>query len=139
MPCRLKKKPSWRSFCFSAAQSLPSPRETLIKCPPFLPWTATHCTVSPFIPDCTGNSTARLQSASNRLSSLPPSDIQVRTDGSVPYLFGPGGAGVHVTCSKCHTSNSLSFSTSPIASSFTAETFALKQGLDWRTNHLMTG
>ena len=26
----------------------------------------------------------------------------------------------------------------PIASSFTAETFALKQGLDWCTNHLMT-
>ena len=107
-------------------------------CPPFPPWTATHFTVSPFIIDCTGNSTARLQSASNRLSSLPPSDIQVWTDGSVPSLFGPGGAGVYVTCSKCHTSNSLSFSTGPIASSFTAETFALKQSLDWGTNHLMT-
>ena len=69
--CRLKKKPSWRSFCSSATQSLPSPPETLIMCPPFSPWTATHFTVSPFIPDCTGNSTSRLQSASNRLSSLP--------------------------------------------------------------------
>ena len=67
----------------------------------------------------------------------PPSDIQVWTDGSVPSLFGPGGAGVYLTCSKCHTSNSLSFSTGPIASSFTAETFALKQGLDWRTSHLV--
>ena len=66
----------------------------------------------------------------------PPSDIQVWTDGSVPSLFGPGGAGVYVTCSKCNTSNFLSFSTSPIASSFTAETFALKQGLDWCTSHL---
>ena len=47
-------------------------------------------------------------------------------------------AGAEVTCSKCHTSNSLSFSTGPIASSFTAETFALKQGLNWCTNHLMT-
>ena len=107
-------------------------------CPPFTPWTATHFTVSLFIPDCTGNSTARLQSASNRLSSLLPSDIQVWTDVSVPSLFGPGGAGMYVTCSKCHTSNFLSFSTGPIASSFTAETFALKQGLDWCTNHLMT-
>ena len=107
-------------------------------CPPFPPWTATHFTVSPFIPDCTGNSTARLQSASSRLSSLPPSDIQVWTDGSVPSLFGPGGAGVYVTCSKCNTSNSLSFSTGPIASCFTAETFALKQGLDWCTSDLMT-
>ena len=137
VPCRLKK-PCWRSFCSSAAQSLPSPSETLIMCPPFPPWTATHFTVSPFIPDCTRNSTARLQSDSNRLSSLPPSDIQVWTDGSVRSLFGPGGAGVYVTCSKCNTSYSLSFSTGPIASSSTAETFALKQGLDWCTSHLMT-
>ena len=78
-------------------QSLPSPRETLIMCPPFLPWTTTHFTVSPLISDCTGISTARLQSASNRLSSLPPSDIQVWTVGSFPSLFGPGGAGVYVT------------------------------------------
>ena len=92
----------------------------------------------PFIPDCTGNSTARLQIASSRLSSLPPSDIQVWTDGSVPSLFGPGGAGLYVTCSKCNTFNSLSFSSGPIASSFTAETFALKQGLAWCTSHLMT-
>ena len=107
-------------------------------CPPFTPWIATHFTVSPFIPNYTDNSPARLQSASNRLSSLPPSDIQVWTDGSVPPFFGPGGAGVYVTCSKCHTSNSLSFSTGSITSSFTAETFALKQGLDWCANYLMT-
>ena len=37
-----------------------------------------------------------------------------------------------------NTSNSLSFSAGPIASSFTAETFALKQGLAWCTSHLMT-
>ena len=86
----------------------------------------------------TGSSTARLQIASSRLSSLPPSDIQVWTDGSVPSLFGPGGAGVYATCSKCNTSHSLSFSSGPIASSFTAETFALKQGLAWCTSHLMT-
>ena len=106
--------------------------------PPFPPWTTTHFTVSPFISDCTDNSTARLQAASSRLSSLPQSDIKVWTDGSVPSLFGPGGAGVYVTCSKCNTSNSLSFSSGPIASSFTAETFALKQGLVWCTSHLMT-
>ena len=57
LPCRLKKKPSWRSFCSSATQSLPSPHETLIMCPPFPPWTATHFIISPFIPNCTGNST----------------------------------------------------------------------------------
>ena len=138
VPRRLKKKPSWRSSCSSATQPLPSPRESLITCPPFPPWSTTHFTVSPFIPDCTGSSTARLQIASSRLSSLPPSDIQVWTDGSVPSLFGPGGAGVYATCSKCNTSHSLSFSSGPIASSFTAETFALKQGLAWCTSHLMT-
>ena len=106
--------------------------------PPFPPWTTTHFTVSSFIPDCLGNSTARLQSASSRLSSLLPSDFQVWTDGSLPTLFGPSGAGVYDTYSKCNTSNSLSFSTGPIASSFTAETFALKQGLDWCTSHLTT-
>ena len=68
----------------------------------------------------------------------PPSNIQIWTDGSVPFFFGPGGAGACVTCSKCNTSNSLSFSTGPIASSFTAETFALKQGLVWCTSHLMS-
>ena len=138
VPCRLKKKPSWRSSCSSATLPLPSPRESLITCPPFPPWSTIHFTVSPFIPDCTGSSTARLQIALNRLSSLPPSDIQVWTDGSVPSLFGPGGAGVYATCSKCNTSHSLSFSSGPIASSFTAETFALKQGLAWCTSHFMT-
>ena len=44
---------------------------------------------------------------------------------------------MYVTCSKCNTSYSLSFSSGPIASSFTAETFALKQGLDWCTSHLV--
>ena len=138
VPCRLKKNPSWRSFCSSATQPLPSPRETLIMCPPFPPMDCNPLHSSPFIPDCKGNSTVRLQFASSRLSFLPPSDIQVWTDGSVPSLFGPGGAGVYFTCSKCHTSNFLSFSIDPIASSFTAETFALKQGLDWCTSHLMT-
>ena len=75
VPCRLKKKPCWRSFCSSATQPLPSPRESLITSPPFPPWSTTHFTVSPFIPDCTGSSTARLQTASSRLSSLLPSRL----------------------------------------------------------------
>ena len=91
------------------------PHERLWSCAPLFPH-GLQPTVSPFNPDCTGNRTARLQSASNRLSSLPPSDIQVWTNGSVPSLFGPGGAGVYVTCSKCHTSNFLFFSTGPMPS-----------------------
>ena len=67
----------------------------MITCQPFPPWSTTHFSVSPFIPDCSGNSTSRLQIASSGLSSLPPSDVQVLTDGSVPFLFGPGGAGMY--------------------------------------------
>ena len=137
VPCRLKKKPSWRSLCSSATQPLPSPHETLIMCPPFPPWTTTNFTVSPFIPDCTGNSTARPRLLQSDYPPSPPSDIKVWTDGSVPSLFGTNGAGVYATCSKRNTSNSLSSSIGPIASSFTAETFALKQGLVWCASHLM--
>ena len=65
VPNRLRRRPSWKSFCSSATQPLPFSCETLITCPPFPPWSTTHFTVSSFIPDCTGNSTARLQSASS--------------------------------------------------------------------------
>ena len=138
VPCRLNKKPSWRSFCFSATQPLPSPRETLIMCPLSPHGLQPTSLFPPSFPTAQATVQPDSSSASSRLSSHPPSDIQVWTDGSVPSLFGPGGAGVYVTCSKCNTSNSLSFSTGPIASSFTAETFALKQGLDWCTSHLIT-
>ena len=87
VPCRLKKKPPWRSFCSLATQPLLSPCETLITCPPFPPWSTTHFTVSPFIPNCTGNSTARLQTASSRLSSLPRLISKYGlTDLSPPFL-----------------------------------------------------
>ena len=63
--------------------------------PPFSPMVHNPLQCFPFIPDCSGNSTSRLQTASSGLSSLPPSDIQVLTDGSVPSLFGHGGAEVY--------------------------------------------
>ena len=107
-------------------------------CPPFPPWTATHFTVSPLHSRLHRQQFSQTPVCFKQTVSLPPSNIQVWTDGSVPSIFGPGGAGVYATLSKCHTSNSLSFSIGPIASSFTAETFALKQSLDWCTNHLMT-
>ena len=138
VPCRLQKEPTWRSFCSSATQSLPSPCKTLIMCFPFPPWTATHITVSPLHSRLHRQQYSPTTVCFKQTILPPPSDIQVWTDGSVPSLFGPGGAGVYVTCSKCNTSYSLSFSTGPIASSFAAETFALKKGLDWCTSHLMT-
>ena len=95
---------------------------------PFPPWTTTHFTISPFIPDRTGNNT--IQSASNRLSS-PPSDIQVWTDGSVPSFLVP----VVLECMS-HAPNA----THPIPCPFPLvqlpPTSQLK--LDWCTSHLMT-
>ena len=82
----------------------------------------------------TAQATVQLDSSLHQ-TDYPPSPVL--TDDSVPSLCGPGVAGVYVTCSKCNSSNSLSFSSGPIASSFTAETFALKQGLVWCTSHLM--
>ena len=67
---------------------------------------------------------------------LPLTDVEVWTDGSVPSLFGAGGSGVHATCCKCFSSFSFSFSAGPIASSFTAETYALVHGLRWCEQHL---
>ena len=62
-PVDYRRNPSCRSLCSSATQPLPSPRKSLITCPLFPPWSTTHFSVSPFIPDCSGNSTSRLQIA----------------------------------------------------------------------------
>ena len=95
VPCRLKKKPSWRSLCSSATQPLPSPRESLITCPLFPHGPQPTSVFPPSFPTAQATVHRDSQIASSGLSSLPPSDIQVWTDGSVPYLFGPGGAGVY--------------------------------------------
>ena len=137
VPCRLTKKSSWRSFCSSATQSLPSPRETLIMCPLY-PMDCNPLHRFPLHSRLHRQQYSPTPVCFKQTILSPPSDIQVWTDGSVPSLFGPGGAGVYVTCSKCNTSYFLSFSTGPIASIFTTETFALKQGLVWFTSHLMT-
>ena len=140
VPCRLKKKPSWRSFCSSATQSLPSPRETLIMCPSY-PHELQP--TSPFPPSFP-TAQATVQPDSSLLQTdYRPSPLLISKYGlmvlSPPFLVPMVlDSGVYVTCSKCNTSNSLSFSTGPIASSFTVETFALKQGLDWCSSHLMT-
>ena len=84
---------------------------------------------------------SRVLTVSLLQADYPPSTLLISkyglTDLSSPFLVP-----VVLECtshvSNGNTSNSLSFSTGPIASSFTSETFALKQGLDWCTSHLMT-
>ena len=58
------------------------------------------------------------------LDSLPPCNLVVYTDGSVPFLFDKGGSGVLVNCSLCDTEAILSFSAGPVCSNFFAEACA---------------
>ena len=101
VPCRLKKKPSWKSFCSSATQPLPSPSETLIMCPPFPQWTATHFTVSPFIPA----SQATVQPDSSLLQAdYPPSPLLISKYGLTADLSPPFLVPVVLECMS-HTPN----------------------------------
>ena len=98
VPCRLKK-PSWRSFCSSATQSLPSTRETL-SCAPLSPMDCNPLHRFPLHSRLHRQQYSPTPVCFKQTILPPPSDIQVWTDGSVSSLFGPGGAGVYVTCSK---------------------------------------
>ena len=86
--CRLKKKPSWRSFCSSATQPLPSPCETLITCPLFPPMVhnSLHC-----FPPSFPTAQATVQPDSKLLQAdYPPSPRLISkhglTDLSPPFL-----------------------------------------------------
>ena len=57
----------------------------------------------------------RQGAAHANVDSLPPHDLVIRTDGSVPLSFGKGGSGV---LSHCGSEATLSFSAGPVCSSF---------------------
>ena len=85
--CRLKKKPSWRSFCSLATQPLPSPREILIMCPPFPHALQPTSLFPPSFP----TAQATVQPDSNLLQAdYPPSFLLISkyelTDLSPPFL-----------------------------------------------------
>ena len=67
------------------------------------------------------------------LNSLPPHDLVLWTDGSVP--FGKSGSGVLANCSLCGTEATLSFSAGPICLSFSAEACAILHALCWSRQH----
>ena len=69
------------------------------------------------------------------LDSLPPHNLVLRTEGSVPFPFGKDGPGVLANCSLCGTEATLSFSAGPVYSSFSAETCAILQDLRWSRQH----
>ena len=130
---------SWRSFCLghSLSNALPASREPLVLCPPFPPWNPPTLTVNTSIPHCSKATPQqeRYDLAVQHIQSLEHTGVTLWTDGSVPSLFGQGGAGVFMQCSKCSTSHSISSPAGPISSSFTAEISALLIGLDWCVAH----
>ena len=69
------------------------------------------------------------------LDSLPPHDLVLWTDGSVPFRFGKGGSGVLANCSLCGTEATLSFSAGPVCSSFSAEACAILHTFCWSRQH----
>ena len=76
---------------------------------------------------------SRQGAALAHLDSLPPHDLVLWTDGSVP--FGKGGCGVLANCSLCGTEATLSFSAGPVCSSFSAEAWAILHALCWSRQH----
>ena len=81
------------------------------------------------------SSLSRQGAALAHLDSLPPHDLVLWTDGSVPFPFGKGGSGVLANCSLCGTEVTLSFSAGPICSSFFAEACAILHALCWSRQH----
>ena len=60
----------------------------------------------------------------------------LRTESSVPLLFGKGGNGVLDNCSLFGTEATLFFSVGPVCSSFFAEACAILHALCWSWQHL---
>ena len=113
-------------------------REALVACPPFPPWNLLSFTVestlstpcSRFDPFLSHQGAARAH-----LDSLPPHDVVLWTDGSVPFSFGKDGSGVLANCSHCGTEVTLSFPAGPVCSSFSAEACAILHAPCWSRQH----
>ena len=132
---------SWRFLCSShpLTPALSSPREPLVLCPPFPPWNPPTFSVSLSLPiPCSRSDPPLVRSglANSFVSSLPPSDLTIWTDGSVLGLFGPGGSGIFIECTSCSSSFSLSFSAGAVCSSYVSEVGAIHHALSWTVSHL---
>ena len=113
-------------------------REAPLACPPCPPWNLLSFTVESTLPTpCTRSDPplSRQDAALAHLDSLPPHDLVLWTDDSVPFPFGKGGSGVLANCSLCGTEATLSFSASTVCSSFSAEACAILHALCWSRQH----
>ena len=73
--------------------------------------------------------------ALTHLDSLPPHDLVLWTDGSVPFPFSKSGSGVLANCSLCGAEATLSFLAGPVCWSFSAEACAILHALCWSRQH----
>ena len=92
-------------------------REALVACPLCPPWHLPSFTVESTLSSPCSRSDpphSRQGAALAHLYSLPPHDLVLWTDGSVPFPFGKGGSGVFANCSLCGTEATLSFSAGPV-------------------------
>ena len=131
---------SWRALASTHPFMLPSTssREALLACPPFPRWNVPSFMVESTLSSLCSRSDpphSRQGAALAHLDSLPPHDLILWTDGSVPFPFGKGGSGVLANCSLCGTEATLSFSAGPVCSSFSAETCAILHALCWSRQH----
>ena len=113
-------------------------REALLACPPFPSWNLPSFTVeSTLSTPCSRSDPphSRQGAALAHLDSLPPHDLVLWTDGSVPFPFSKGGSGVLAKCSVCGTEATLSFLAGPVCSSSSAEACAILHALCWSRQH----
>ena len=113
-------------------------REALLACPPFPPWNLPSFMVESTLPTPCSRSDpphSRQGAALADIDSLPPHDLVLWTDGSVPFPFSKGGSGVLANCFLCGTEVTLSFSAGPVCSSFSAEACAILPALCWSRQH----
>ena len=118
---RLEVKPrfcrsSWRALASTQRLILSSREALCLPSPTSLEPAFLHCGVHPFfsmhpalIPPL-----SRRGEALVHLDTLPPHDLVIWTDGSVPFPFGKGSSGVLANCFRCGTEVTLSFPASPI-------------------------
>ena len=131
---------SWRAFASTHPLMLPSTcsREALLACPPCPPWNLTLFRVESTLStpcSCSDPPLFCQGAALAHLDSLPPHDLVLWTDCSVPFPFGKGGSSILANCSLCGTEATLSFSAGPVCSSFSAEACAILHALRWSQQH----
>ena len=127
---------SWRAFASTHPLMLPSTSssDALLAYPPFPPWNLPFFTVESTLSSPCSRSDpplSRQGAALAYVDSLPPHDLVLWTDDSVPVPFGKGGSSILSNCSLYGTEATLSFLTDLVCSSFSTEACTILHTLCW--------